>query len=133
MIVEIVSSIKRYFNLRALVIPLPLQVLLPIAKLIQAIFGFKNPIHPVRVKKAATPTHIIPQKLIDMHFNFKYDFIQSIKHWQKISPEDFAFIGKTNKVIEPRKLKLVKPADNKTSTGNNIPEVENIRQEETVA
>ncbi len=43
----------------------------------------------MRVKKAATPTHIIPQALIDNGFQFKYAFEKSLHHWQSISPEDF--------------------------------------------
>lgn len=86
---ELVDIIKRHLNTRAVVLPLPLSLLLPIASLIQKFMGITNPIHPVRVRKAATPTHIIPQALIDMNFDFKYTFEKSLKHWEEISPEDF--------------------------------------------
>jgi hypothetical protein len=42
------------------------------------------------VRKAATPTHIVPKRLKDLGFEFKYDFASSLKHWKTISPEDFA-------------------------------------------
>ena len=73
-------------------------MLLPAAKMVQKVWGFKNPIHPVRVKKAATPTHIIPQVLINMGFRSPYDFLTSLEHWCRVAPEDF--VGITDKVSE---------------------------------
>lgn len=86
---ELVQTIKQTLNTRALVLSIPLWMLLPVAKIIQALVGFKNPIHPVRVRKAATPTHIVPQALIDRGFNFTYDFASSLAHWQATTPGDF--------------------------------------------
>jgi len=68
---------------------LPLWLLLPASRLIQKVAGNRNPVHPVRVRKAATPTHIVPQTLIDLGFDFKYDFARSLVHWQQTAPEDF--------------------------------------------
>ena len=86
---ELVHTIKQTLNTSALVLSIPLWVLLPAAKIIQALIGFKNPIHPVRVRKAATPTHIVPRALIDKGFTFTYDFASSLVHWQATTPEDF--------------------------------------------
>jgi len=90
MLGDLVQTIKQMLNTRALVLSIPLWMLLPTAKIIQTMIGFKNPIHPVRVWKAATPTHIVPQALIDKGFNFKYDFGSSLVHWRATTPEDFA-------------------------------------------
>jgi len=86
---ELVEAVKQYLQCRALVLPLPLRLLLPVSKLVQAVAGYKNPIHPVRVKKAATPTHIVPQTLIDMGFKFEYSFLRSLEHWRQVAPHDF--------------------------------------------
>jgi nucleoside-diphosphate-sugar epimerase len=133
---EIVNSIKKHFNLRALVMPLPLKLLLPCSQMVQAIFGFRNPIHPVRVKKAATPTHIIPQTLIDMGFKFNYDFLSSITHWQENSPEDFAFIGKgaKPKAGQRRALKLKRTAEVKHTApvDNDTTATDKVSHEETI-
>ena len=86
---ELVKTVKETLETGALVMSIPLWMLLPISKIIQALIGFKNPIHPVRVRKAATPTHIVPQALIDKGFNFTYDFASSLIHWQATAPEDF--------------------------------------------
>jgi len=88
---EVVNQVKEFLGCRALVMPLPLWLLLPASKLIQAIAGKRNPIHPVRVRKAATPTHIIPQTLLDLGFRFKYDFLSSLAHWYEVAPDDFGF------------------------------------------
>ena len=68
---------------------LPITALVAAAHVIQKLTGGKSPIHPVRVRKAATPTHIVPQRLIDLGFEFKYDFARSLEHWKMIAPEDF--------------------------------------------
>ena len=86
---EIVETIKSHFDCRALVLPIPLWTLLPAARLVQAIFGERNPVHPVRVRKAATPTHIVPRRLVERGFDFKYSFLDSLRHWQSIAPKDF--------------------------------------------
>ena len=86
---EIAGYTKRFLNSRAPIISLPTWLLLPVAKFIQMLVGARNPVHPVRVKKAGMSTHIVPQKLIDMGFKFQYTFNESLKHWQKITPSDF--------------------------------------------
>lgn len=86
---ELVGVIKEYLQCRALVLPIPLWLLLPASRMIQLVSGANNPIHPVRVKKAATSTHIVPQRLIDTGFNFRYNFLESLRHWERIAPYDF--------------------------------------------
>lgn len=69
---------------------LPLTALVLAAHVVQKLTGGKSPIHPVRVRKAATPTHIVPKRLTQLGFPFHYDFASSLQHWKKIAPEDFA-------------------------------------------
>jgi hypothetical protein len=87
---ELVDEIERFVGTRALSLPIPLWALLPVSKLIQSIFGLRTPIHPVRVKKAATATHIVPRALAEKGFNFAFDFERSLRHWRMIAPGDFA-------------------------------------------
>lgn len=99
---ELVACIKKHLRCRAISFPIPLWVLLPIATLVQKIWGSRNPVHPVRVRKAGTSTHIVPQKLVDMGFDFKYDFLRSLEHWCSVAPEDFEFAGiKPDSVATP--------------------------------
>jgi len=88
---DLVAAVKRFLGCRALVLPLPLSLLVPASRWVQRLAGPTNPVHPVRVRKAATSTHIVPQTLLDMGFPFRYDFPASLQHWRKVSPEDFAF------------------------------------------
>jgi GlcNAc-P-P-Und epimerase len=86
---EIALITKRKFGSHAPIISVPASLLMPVAKLMQYIKKNNNPIHPIRVKKAGTPTHIVPQVLIDLKFEFKYDFEKSLDHWLANSGQDF--------------------------------------------
>ena len=86
---ELVKTVKDHFHVRAMVLPLPLWILSPLARAVQSVWGNETPIHPVRIHKAATETHIVPRVLKDLNFKFQYDFESSLKHWQVIAPRDF--------------------------------------------
>ena len=57
----------------------PISFLLFFAYLAQFFLRDKNPFHPVRVHKAALPTHIIPKWLIDHNFPFKWNFRTALR------------------------------------------------------
>lgn len=86
---KVAEIIKQEFGSNAPILSLPMFLLKPASKLIYGIFGDRTPIHPRRVEKAAMPTNIIPQVLIDHNFKFKYDFRTSLKHWKHKAPYDF--------------------------------------------
>jgi len=103
---EPTATIKYFLDCGAMILPIPLWALLPAARIAQALMGAKCPIHPVRVRKAATPTHIIPRLLREHGFQFRYRFLDSLEHWQAVAPEDF---GLKKPAVSPAKqLKLVK-------------------------
>ena len=87
---QIAEIVKNFLHRKTPIISLSKRLLVPVSWLMQAFFGKKNPIHPIRVKKASLPTHIVPQYLIDNNFNFKYDFKASLEHWKSVKPDDFA-------------------------------------------
>jgi len=109
---ELVKIIKRFIGAKAVVFPIPLRILKPISHLVQTLVGFRNPIHPVRVMKAATPTHIIPKALKDAEFEFKYDFESSLRHWLTIAPHDFDMISGKGNVPQSVRIILKKPGEN---------------------
>ena len=86
---ELVRQTKAFVGSNAPVFRIPTMLLTPAAALAQLIVGPKNPIHPVRVRKAAMSTHIIPRVLQDMGFEFRYPFLKSVEHWQSVTPADF--------------------------------------------
>lgn len=57
---------------------------------IEGLLDSISPIHPVRVRKAARPTHIVPGTLKSLGFPFRFDFRGSLVDWQRQAPEDFA-------------------------------------------
>jgi nucleoside-diphosphate-sugar epimerase len=73
----------------ARIVRLPRSLLCIAAEVVQTVTGGKSPIHPVRVRKAATPTHIVPTRLKELGFKFEYDFRSSLAHWLSVSPQDF--------------------------------------------
>lgn len=84
--------IKTKFNYTKPTFNISLKFLVIIAGIIQSILkliGKKSDIHPTRVRKAAFPTNIKPQYLIDNDFKFNYGLAKSLDHWYKISPQDF--------------------------------------------
>lgn len=113
---EIVRETKAYLKSRAVVLPVPKWVLLPTAKLVQTVVGKRNPIHPVRVKKVATPTHIVPQALLDRDFPFSFTYRRSLEHWSQLSPQDFGLSnGNGNGHPRPVPVVLTRSAEYRTS------------------
>jgi hypothetical protein len=49
----------------------------------------RSPLHPVRVRKTASSTHVIPKALLKMGFQFRYDFASSLEDWAGKAPQDF--------------------------------------------
>ncbi len=86
---QIVEHTRRFVGARARAIALPLWLLLPAAHVAQLVLGKSNPVHPVRVRKVATSTHIIPGRLQQLGFEFRYPFLRSLEHWRELAPEDF--------------------------------------------
>ncbi len=68
----------------------PESLLIAAARIAQVATAGRSPIHPVRVRKAAQSTHILPAELVRLGFEFRYDFSESLRHWRNIAPEDFA-------------------------------------------
>jgi len=67
----------------------PLPVLEAVAAMAQLVTRGRSPLHPLRVRKTASSTHILPESLSKMGFHFRYDFAASLKDWAKKSPGDF--------------------------------------------
>jgi GlcNAc-P-P-Und epimerase len=86
---ELVRHTKAFLGSRAPVFRFPLAMLSPIAKLVQRFLGRASPLHPVRVRKAGTSTHIVPQVLKNFGFEFRYPYSKSLEHWRSIAPRDF--------------------------------------------
>jgi len=89
---EIADEVKKFCGIKAHTYSLPTSVLVPAASVVQLVLGARNPIHPVRVRKAGNSTHIVPGTLQAMGFEFKYTFASSLAHWARYRPEDFVTV-----------------------------------------
>lgn len=85
----LVKIVRSVLSKRSPVISLPQWLLVPVAETVQWLTRGRSPIHPVRVRKAATSTHILPSRLQELGFPFRYDFETSLEHWRGLAPEDF--------------------------------------------
>jgi nucleoside-diphosphate-sugar epimerase len=86
----LVQIIQTHFGSRIPTFTAPLPVLEAVAAMAQIATRGHSPLHPVRVRKTALSTHIIPQQLKEMSFNFRYDFATSLRDWAGKSPGDFS-------------------------------------------
>jgi GlcNAc-P-P-Und epimerase len=86
---ELVNVVKRFLGKSGPTVAIPLPLLTAVAGVVQVLTAGRSPIHPARVRKVATSTHIVPQYLADAGFEFRYNFEASLKHWASVRPEDF--------------------------------------------
>ena len=91
---ELFADVTSQLGIRRSRIRVPTPVLVSIARAVQWVSGGRSPIHPVRVRKAAQSTHILPAKLIALGFEFQYDFRKSLRHWMNVAPQDFVDEGR---------------------------------------
>lgn len=75
---EFVKTVQECLKVRRWIPSIPLCILIPLAYVAQ--FCMKNSgIHPVRVKKAALSTHVVPEILIQSKFQFKCGLKAALK------------------------------------------------------
>ena len=86
----LVKIVQAHLGTKIPTLTAPLPVLEAVAALAQLVTGGRSPIHPVRVRKTASSTHVLPESLLKMGFNFRYDFAASLTDWAKKSPQDFS-------------------------------------------
>ncbi len=86
---SMITTIGGLLGVRAKIIRFPFWMMRSAASILYKINPNLNGIHPMRVKKVARPTHIIPKVLLGRGFIFKYDLRSSLIHWKTNSPNDF--------------------------------------------
>ncbi|MDQ3621618.1 MAG: NAD-dependent epimerase/dehydratase family protein, partial [Verrucomicrobiota bacterium] len=87
---RLVELARQATGSRAPTFSVPIWLLGPAADFVQWVSRGRSPIHPARVRKAGTPTWIIPARLQALGFPFRYGFARSLDHWRELAPEDFA-------------------------------------------
>jgi nucleoside-diphosphate-sugar epimerase len=85
----LVQIIQEHLGKKIPTLTAPLPLLQLAAAIVQILTAGRSPIHPARVRKVATSTHIVPQCLKNLGFDFRYDFRTSLQDWAAKAPEDF--------------------------------------------
>lgn len=85
----LVQAIQAEFGCHRPVPSLPTALVIAVAHATQVLTRGRSAVHPVRVRKAAQPTHVVPRWLIENGFEFQFDFRSSLKHWRTVAPDDF--------------------------------------------
>ena len=86
---EVVREIAEMVGVSVPKLSIPIGLLASTASALQIVTAGRSPIHPVRVRKAATQTWIVPQKLIDLGFPFSFSFRTSLEHWRESDKSAF--------------------------------------------
>jgi nucleoside-diphosphate-sugar epimerase len=85
----LVQIVQEHLGTRVPTFTAPLTILQMAGAVLQVVTSGRSPVHPARVRKAATSTHIVPQVLQDSGFQFRFDFRNSLQDWASKAPEDF--------------------------------------------
>ena len=86
---RLVELIQSHLGKKIPTLTVPMPALETAAALMQLVTGGRSSLHPVRVRKAATSTHIVPEVLRKVGFEFRFGFERSLEHWSRQAPEDF--------------------------------------------
>jgi nucleoside-diphosphate-sugar epimerase len=86
----LVRLVQTHLGKRSRTLTAPLPLLEVVAALAQLATGGRSPLHPVRVRKTASSTHVVPETLLQKGFQFRYSFAESLQDWASKSPQDFA-------------------------------------------
>lgn len=86
---DLVRMVQAHIGKKTPTFTAPLPLLEAVAAFMQLATAGRSPLHPVRVRKTAMSTHIVPELLAKLGFHFRYDFSASLIDWARKSPEDF--------------------------------------------
>ena len=89
---EFVEAIRATAGIKRKPLSVPQSLLVGVSYPIDAIskvFGIRQPISPVRMKKLARSTNIEPARLRTLGYSYKYSFAETFEDWKRDKPEDF--------------------------------------------
>jgi len=69
------------------VVPISLMMMAGLSFELLNILGLRNSINRARIRKLYRSTNILPDKLAELGFEYRYDLMQSIRHWREMSGE----------------------------------------------
>lgn len=90
---EYVDAIRRVAGIKRAPVAVPRWLLLGISYPVEAVarvFGMRQPVSPVRVRKLFRSTYIDPRGLRELGYTWKYSLDEAFADWKQDVPEDFA-------------------------------------------
>jgi nucleoside-diphosphate-sugar epimerase len=88
-----VAAIQKVAGIRRLPLNLPRSLLVGVSYPIHGVasmFGIRQPISPVRVRKVFRSTSIDPRGLRELGYEWKYTLEEALRDWKHDLPEDFS-------------------------------------------
>lgn len=89
---EFVDAICAVAGFRRPRLSVPRRLLIAMAYPVEAVaqlFGIRQPISPVRMRKLSQPTHIEPMWLREAGYRWHYTLEQAMADWRRDAPQDF--------------------------------------------
>jgi nucleoside-diphosphate-sugar epimerase len=89
---DYVNSIARIAKIKVWIPNMPSTLLFIIAYLIDFIakpLGINHPFSPVRIKKLIRSNNILPTRLVENGYDYKYSLDEAFSDWQKECPEEW--------------------------------------------
>lgn len=85
----LVAAVQHEFGGTRIVPRVPLAAALAAARALDLALLGRSPVSPERVRKAATPTHVVPRVLLARGWRFPYAFARALADWRLRAPQDF--------------------------------------------
>jgi nucleoside-diphosphate-sugar epimerase len=92
---RLVNAVENEFGVRHFVPRVPLGLALAAARVFERVLPGCSPVSSVRVRKAATSTHVVPRFLLERGWRFPYTFARALADWRLRAPGDFGERGPT--------------------------------------
>jgi nucleoside-diphosphate-sugar epimerase len=89
---DFVVAIRKVAEVKREPISIPRAALLGVSYPIDAVartFGIKQPVSPVRVRKLFRPTYVVPKRLVQLGYDWKYSLESAFVDWKAENPTDF--------------------------------------------
>lgn len=90
---EFVNAIRTVADIKRSPAAVPRSVLLGVSYPIDGVarvFGIKQPISPVRVRKLFRSTFVEPRRLFELGCNWRFTLEKAFRDWKEDAPQDFA-------------------------------------------
>lgn len=90
---DFVNAIREVAELKRTPLAVPRRLLLGVSYPVDAVsrvFGIKQPVSPVRIRKLYRSTHVEPTRLRQLGYHWEYSLEGAFRDWKAENPDDFS-------------------------------------------